>query len=234
VLEVHAITEPGGHAVNEDTHLFQMHPTDAGGWLCCLADGQGGRAGGARAAQLACQTVMQAACRTPIETLTHTGGWGLVFQSADQSVAADPEAGFTTLVGFCICCGRIVGASCGDSAVMLLNQAGTAILTDRQVKNPPVGSRAAVFTGFATELGEWWRVLAMTDGVWKYIGWDRVASVARSYSGRAVLEALREHAQLPGSGELQDDFTAVLVGPAAEQPSRLPTSGRDEFPAARD
>jgi serine/threonine protein phosphatase PrpC len=148
--------------------------------------------------------------------LTSACGWGFVLQTADQAVAADPEAGFSTLVGFCIRNGRIVGASSGDSAVALLNNAGATILTNRQLKHPPVGSGSAVFTEFATELGEGWRALAMTDGVWKYVGWDRVIATAGAHPGRAALEALRELARLPKSGGLQDDFTAILATAAAE------------------
>jgi serine/threonine protein phosphatase PrpC len=216
VVKVYALSEPGGHPVNEDAYLYQAHPADESCWLCCVADGQGGRAGGARAAQLACQTVMQVAGLTSIGKLATARAWSLVLQTADQSVAADPEAGFTTLIGFCIRGGRIVGASSGDSAVVLLNRLGATVLTDRQVKNPPVGFGEAVFTEFTAELGEEWQVLAMTDGVWKYVGWNRIIAVAQSHAGQAVLEGLRELARLPGSGGLRDDFTAILVSPDAE------------------
>ncbi len=219
MVEVHTISEPGGHAINEDAYFFNAHPTDAGCWLCCVADGQGGRAGGARAAQLACQSVIEVACRTPVGMLVGARAWGFLLQGADQSIAADSEAGFTTLIGFCIRLGRIVGASSGDSAVLLLNRERDAILTDGQAKNPPVGSGSAVLTEFTAELGDGWRVLAMTDGVWKYVGWNRVISTTRNLSGRAVLEELRELARLPRTSELQDDFTAILVSPEALPPS---------------
>ena len=58
--------------------------------------------------------------------------------------------------------------------VLLVNDGGAAVLTADQRKNPPVGSGAAVFTEFTAELGHGWRVLGLTDGVWKYVGWDRV------------------------------------------------------------
>jgi hypothetical protein len=220
MVEVHAFSEAGGHPANEDAYLIRRHPADADCWLCCLADGQGGRAGGARAAQLACDTVIRAADRTPVGMLASARGWAFLLPHADQAVTADREAGFTTLVGFCVRRGRVVGASCGDSAVLLVNDHGATILTADQRKDPPVGSGAAVFTEFTAELGRAWRVLALTDGAWKYVGWDRVIDSARSYGGQSVLGRLQELARLPRSGAFQDDFTAVILDEAAEPPER--------------
>ncbi len=216
MVEVHAISEPGGHPVNEDAYLCEYHPAAPDCWLCCVADGQGGRAGGERAARLACQSVMQVACRTPAGMLAAAPAWDFVLQAADQAVAGDPQAGFSTLLGFCIRRGRIVGASSGDSAVVLLNRANAIVLTTGQIKNPPVGSGSAVFTAFAADLDEGWRVLAVTDGVWKYVGWDQMIGEAQSHLGQAALGEMMGLARLPRSGELQDDFTAVLVAASAE------------------
>lgn len=54
IVEVTTFTEAGGHPLNEDAFLVQKHPASADCWLCFLADGQGGRAGGGEAARLAC------------------------------------------------------------------------------------------------------------------------------------------------------------------------------------
>ena len=51
----------------------------------------------------------------------------------------------------------------------------------------------------------------MSDGVWKYAGWETVREVALETSGQACIDALREKALLPGSGRLQDDFTLVVL-----------------------
>jgi PPM family protein phosphatase len=200
MIELHAISEAGGHPVNEDAYLIREHPAEAGCWIGCIADGQGGRAGGARAAILACETVMRIAERTPVGMLASARGWGYLIPEADRVVADDTEAGFTTLIAFCIRRNRIVGASNGDSAVLLVNQSGNAILTERQPKNPPVGSGAAEFAEFTAELGESWRVLAMTDGVWKYVGWDRIEKELRARTGRLALNELRQMAGLPRKG----------------------------------
>jgi hypothetical protein len=54
-------------------------------------------------------------------------------------------------------------------------------------------------------------VLALTDGVWKYVGWDRILQLAARERGPALLFALQEAGRLPGNGGFQDDFTVVLV-----------------------
>jgi hypothetical protein len=126
-------------------------------------------------------------------------------------VAADPGAGFTTLVGLCVYRGRVVGASCGDSAALLVSGGKARELTAGQQKNPPVGSGTAVAVPFAAAVAEPWRVLAMSDGVWKYAGWDRVAEIAGRAPGPLVITELQAAARLRGSGRFQDDFTVVVL-----------------------
>jgi serine/threonine protein phosphatase PrpC len=211
MFEALAFSEVGGHSRNEDAYLFRSHPLDENCWLCCIADGQGGRAGGERAAQVACESVIELACRTSVKELSSARSWIDVLKHADQFVAADAVAGFTTLVGYCINHSQIVGASNGDSAVLLMSGGVANIPTERQRKNPPIGSGDAIVTGFSAALGDNWRVLAMTDGVWKYVGWERVIELAQLHSVAELLSGLQELARLPGSGEFQDDFTVVAL-----------------------
>lgn len=128
-----------------------------------------------------------------------------------MAVAADAAAGFTTLVGLCVCRDVVVGASSGDSAALLVSVGKSHHLTAAQHKHPPVGSGGAVAVPFAAALREPWRVLVMSDGVWKYVGWDRVIDVASQARGSDVIAELQQAARLPGSGRLQDDFTVVLL-----------------------
>jgi hypothetical protein len=94
---------------------------------------------------------------------------------------------------------------------VLLNPGQPAhILTGHQVKNPPVGSRGAVFVEFAAPLAPPWKVLVMTDGVWKYAGWEEVLRIVAAEQGQCILSALQERARLARTGGLPDDFTAVL------------------------
>jgi PPM family protein phosphatase len=210
MIAVHSCSEAGGRQ-NEDAFAVQAHPLAPDCWLCFVADGQGGRAGGGPAAQLACQTALAAAFACRPEALTDPSTWLGIVRQAELAVAGDPVAGFTTLVGLCIYQGRVAGASNGDSAALLVSRGQANELTVGQQKNPPVGSGAAIAVPFAAVVEEPWRVLAMSDGVWKYVGWDRVIEVARRATGSAVIADLQQLARLPGSGRFQDDFTVVVI-----------------------
>ena len=84
-------------------------------------------------------------------------------------------------------------------------------LTEHQSKNPPIGSGVAAPTSFAAKLPHSWLILAMSDGAWKSIGRDGIREALRTSRGREWLDGLLAGACLPRSGELQDDFTAVLL-----------------------
>jgi len=205
MIQTYSFSEAGGHPANEDAFVVQVIPNTPDGWLVCVADGQGGRAGGAKAAQVACDSAVSVVGR---------GGYHPdILSRADEAVAAHHEAGFTTLISFSVEGNRVSGASSGDSAVLAIGGSGDiAELTAQQFKNPPVGSGEAVFVPFQSELVRPWKVLAMTDGVWKYVGWQRMRELATKLSGEELLTALQTAARLPHSGQFQDDFTVVLLG----------------------
>ena len=146
------------------------------------------------------------AVERPIAQLAH------ILTHADTAVASDAEAGFTTLIGLCVSNNRVSGASCGDSAIVAICGAeAPRVLTSRQFKNPPVGCGDATFVPFKMELTPPWKVLAMTDGVWKYAGWERVWDCAARLSGAELIAELQVAARLQTTGEFQDDFTVVLL-----------------------
>ena len=205
-------SESGGHPANEDAFEVQRHPEGPSCWIASLADGQGGRAGGAEAARLACRTVIEAVASQPVSRARLSRTWVDALRRADESVRVDDEAGYTTLIGFAVFAGQVVGASSGDSALWVTGMDGQVLdLTARQAKNPPVGSGGAMITPFATGLPASWVVLGMTDGVWKYVGRDGVREVMMECRGQALLDALLTRARLPRSGVLQDDFTTVVL-----------------------
>ena len=220
-------TEAGGHAVNEDAFDVRPHPADPSCWICALADGQGGRFGGALAAQLACRTCVEAAgAAEPAALAVRPDAWQTILQGADAAVAADPKAGFAALVAFSIHKDVISGATHGDTAAVAVDPGRPGVvLTERQHKDPPIGSGAARPVGFLARLAAPWTVLALSDGVWKYAGWNRVARAASMLSGKNLLDSLRLDAALPGSRKLQDDFTLVVLrgdGPFASPAPHCP------------
>jgi PPM family protein phosphatase len=213
-----SFSEAGGHPANEDAFVVERHPADPDCWLCFLADGQGGRAGGARAAQLACRSAADGARQEPRWKLAAPSAWPALLRCADAAVSADPSAGFTTLIGFCIAADRLAGASCGDSAV-LVTAAGEQPheVTAGQPKNPPVGSGEARFAPFGATLTPPWAVLALSDGVWKYAGWKRLKESVLVERGQRLVERIQGYARLRGGGSFADDFTVVLFEEVAEQ-----------------
>jgi serine/threonine protein phosphatase PrpC len=203
MIRTYSFSAAGGHAVNEDAFVLHALP-NASGWFVALADGQGGRAGGAKAAQLG--------CRILVERFIESGNLADAVVSADAAVAADREAGFTTLVGLWVREDRTLGASCGDSAaVAVCGKDAPKVLTSRQFKNPPVGSGEADFIPFEMELTAPWRILVMSDGVWKYASWDRVWDCATRLAGEELIAELQAAARLKATGEFQDDFTIVVL-----------------------
>jgi hypothetical protein len=205
---VHTYSEPGGHARNEDAIEICRHPQQASILLCALADGQGGRSGGTRAARLACQTVLRAGLEYSHDMLTKGDTWVGILSLADHAVTNDPEAGLTTLVGFCLTNGTLVGASNGDSAMLVLDaEGGCYEITGGQHKNPPIGFGDAAVVPFAARLAKPWTVVAMSDGVWKYVGWDRIREYASHLRGQELIEALQQAGRLSRTGAFQDDFT---------------------------
>ena len=216
MIGVTSFSEAGGHPVNEDAFEVRRHPSDPNCWLCFLADGQGGRAGGEVAARLASHVAADAALLHPPRMLAKPSVWDAILRQADHAVLSDSQAGFTTLLGFCIRGGNLTGASSGDSAVLAVSESGSALeVTKGQFKNPPVGSGGARFVPFATPLTGFWTVLAMSDGVWKYVGWERLSLAVKAPRVAPLVATLQEAARLPGSGRFPDDFTLVVIEAAA-------------------
>ncbi len=213
MIQICSHTEAGGHAQNEDALEAHPHPSDPDCLLCALADGQGGRAGGARAARLASSTCIEAAsAHQPAILAMRPDVWEAILRKTDSAVMNDAEAGFTTLIAFSIHKDALCGASNGDSGLYAASAGRpNVILTARQHKDPPIGCGVARPVGFAARLVRPWTVLVLSDGVWKYCGWDRVSEAASRLSGRDLIDSLREQAGLPGSGRLQDDFTLVAL-----------------------
>jgi serine/threonine protein phosphatase PrpC len=204
-------TEPGEGHQNEDAAQVQRHPQDGGTLICALADGQGGRSGGSSAARRAVAECMTAIMDKPPRELLNASSWYVIVTSADDSVAEADDAGLTTLVALCIDGRKIQGASCGDSAALLLQDGTVRWLTEKQRKNPPVGSSEAFPVAFAADLHASWKLLIMSDGVWRYVGDKAVAHIAAEHNGAELIAALRQVALDGNGGRLGDDFSVILV-----------------------
>src|SRR5713226_6513537 len=102
MIKVFSFSEAGGPAENEDALEVRLLADNPECYLCAVADGQGGHAGGAKAAKVACRATLDAALGyTPVELL-RPRTWESILQLADEAVSEDNTAGFTTLVAFCL------------------------------------------------------------------------------------------------------------------------------------
>src|SRR5262249_3287725 len=99
-------------------------------------------------------------------------------------------------------------------------------VTAGQPKNPFVGSGEARFAPFGATLITPWSVLACSDGVWKFAGWERLLEAVRGEGGQHLVERLQSYARVSGGGAFPDDFTVVLFEEATE-PSAGPDRPRD-------
>jgi len=213
ILNLHYLvhSEPGDGHANEDLVTVRPHPGNADVLLCCLADGQGGQSGGASAARVAVEESLRAASSFPADELREEALWHAIVGAADEAVCEDAAAGYCSLVSLCISAEGIWGASCGDSGALLLSGGRDILLTDAQRKNPPVGSSAARPTAFSARLAPGWRLLVVSDGVWKYVGWESIAQIAARGHGPDLIAALRRAALESNGGRLQDDFSVALL-----------------------
>lgn len=208
---VFSYTRAGHRGENQDAFKFRSHPRDPEVLLCALADGQGGHRGAAEAAKRACDVGIDAAACHSTRELLSRDIWIDILKRADHAVARDPVAGFTTLVAFCVLAERVVGGSCGDSAAILIgSRSEGTILTARQPKNPSIGSGRARFGCFKAAFSQPWVLLAVSDGVWKYTGWEPLLEITHEQSGEQTVTALRR-GQMATHGPPQDDFTILMV-----------------------
>lgn len=208
-------SEAGYEHANEDAAHVRIYSDDAHVLLCSLADGQGGQAGGGVAARIAVRESLDAALAFSVEELWQPATWYGIVSAADEAVAEEDEAGFATLITLCVTGNKLCGASCGDSAALLIDGERELWLTEDQRKNPPLGSSATRPVAFFAELAASWKLLVLSDGVWNYVDWDGVARLAQQKQGEELIAALRQAVLQTNGGKLPDDFTAVLVQSSA-------------------
>ena len=101
----------------------------------------------------------------------------------------------------------IVGASAGDCGAWLIHDV-VEDLTERQVRKPLLGTRAAQPVPFRARLGAGTLLLA-SDGLLKYARRNDIADVARLEDLEAAAEELMRLPQLR-SGDVPDDVSVVL------------------------
>lgn len=123
----------------------------------------------------------------------------------------DDAAGFCSLVSLGISEREVWGASCGDSGALLLSGGRDFLLTEDQRKNPPVGSSAARPVVFSARLHPGWTLLVVSDGAWKYVGWEQIVWITAQSQRWELAAALHQAALDANGGRLPDDFSIALL-----------------------
>jgi serine/threonine protein phosphatase PrpC len=174
------------------------------GLVLAVADGAGGRSGGAEAAALAVELVREKA-----HELHDADACAGLLQSMDQIIAKDSIAGETTCALAVVSEAQIYGASVGDSGVWVIRESGITDLTQGQSRKPFVGSGTAWAIRFAYPRTGPGHLLLATDGLLKYTSPEHIAATCRDDTAKAA-RSLIELVRYP-SGALPDDVTVILV-----------------------
>jgi hypothetical protein len=210
-MRFHVHSEPGGKPDNEDHVLVRRHPMAHDLLLCFLADGQGGRAHGAEASQKACKAAWQLAWQSTPSDLLDVSHWEDLLDEVD--IAVSETGGYTTLVGAAFSMEEMAGGSCGDSKLYRHCHETKSIeeWTTLQPRNPPVGSGECQFLTFHREVIEGDRFLILSDGVWKYCGYEPLKS-AFNLPDLVVAPLHLRTATLERAGRiLPDDFSLIAL-----------------------
>lgn len=190
-----------GNPANQDRGLI-VH--DGSRILLCVADGAGGRGGGAEAASMAVELVRQSA-----SLMTNADSCAEMLRKVDLAVAKDSIVGETTCALAVVTPDELFGASVGDSGVWMIPTNGAHIgLTDAQQRKPFIGSASAwpVPFRYSRRAGS---ILLTTDGLLKYTSAERIIAVCREHPTDVAAQRLIELVRYQ-SGALPDDVTVIL------------------------
>jgi len=173
-----------------------------GGQLLVVADGAGGIAGGAAAAEFVLQSLQ--------DVQDPNADWSALLVGIDRQLASTARSGETTAVVAYVNTTGVRGASVGDSSAWLIHGDTFTDLTSGQSRKPLVGSGSAVPVSFASEQ-KFDRVLLGSDGLFKYLPAERICALSVLSPIDAAAAALANAVRLP-SGSLQDDVALVVAG----------------------
>ncbi|MGP8202215.1 MAG: PP2C family serine/threonine-protein phosphatase [Limisphaerales bacterium] len=192
-----------GNLENQDRGLI-IH--DGPRTLLCVADGAGGRSGGAAAADMAVELVRQ-----NVSLMGDADLCAEVLCKMDSAIAADQVAGETTCAVAIVTPEEIFGASVGDSGVWVIPQNQTYVdLTRAQQRKPFIGSGGAWPVPFQLPRNVG-LLLVATDGLLKSISVEWIIAACREHAPDVAAQMLIGLVQYP-SGSLPDDVTIILTG----------------------
>ena len=201
----HAVAIESYRPVGQDRAAV-FHAGDA--LVVVVADGAGGIAGGAEAAD-AVVAAVQEAVEAGVELRPKP--WSDLLVELDRRMVSSAEIGETTAVVVAVSPAGIVGSSVGDSAAWIAVHDRILDLTANQARKPFLGTGAARAVGFAAGplTGT---LLVASDGLVKYDSRPNIARTARGEDLASAAATLIQQVRLP-SGQLQDDVAVALLRP---------------------
>ena len=172
--------------------------------LFVVADGAGGAAGGADAAEAICRAA------SAYQDWRMPSDWAGWLTRVDHEMSRSRVGLASAVVIEIWDDGRIIGASVGDcEAWMFGGGAASRSLTARRASKPLLGEGTARPVGFQARLGRGTLLMA-TDGLWRYMKPVQIAKAAAIRPLEAACTALVGGVRLKG-GTLQDDVAIVLA-----------------------
>lgn len=191
-----------GNPENQDRGLILE---DGSRTILCVADGAGGRGGGAEAAMMAVNLIRQNS-----SPLNNGDTCVEVLRKLDEAMVKDLIAGETTCTLVVVAPGEIFGASVGDSGSWMIPERGNHLdLTHAQQRKPFIGSGCAWPVSFHHSNPDGLLLLA-TDGLIKYTSAERIIGICREQPVDLASKGLIELVQF-SSGALPDDVTVILA-----------------------
>jgi len=170
--------------------------------IVVIADGAGGRSGGAEAAEHAVNLIAKHA-----HELETKADCEKLLQKADTAISADTKCGETTAVVVVAREKEIYGASVGDSGAWILDGTSIDQLTQFQQRKPFLGN-GGLAVGFHKE--EWGgTLLVATDGLLKYTSREAIAATVAQADLGELPAALVGLVRYP-SGNLPDDIAIAV------------------------
>jgi serine/threonine protein phosphatase PrpC len=171
-LEIAKAVEACGTVLEDRAEVFKHGAS----LILVVADGAGGTAGGAEAAEAVVRAVGNASAG--VASLHDPEFWRQLLSERDGALADDSEAGETTAVAAAVSSDGITGVSVGDSGAWLITPGGYDELTISQHRKPRLGTGEAIPVPFS--MRPWHGTLLLaSDGLFKYATDEKICEVAR-------------------------------------------------------
>lgn len=130
-----------------------------------------------------------------------------------MDVEVSETEGYTTLAAAAITRESVTGGSCGDSKLYHFSRRSGNIeeWTSRQFRNPPVGSSECQFMMFHQDLDVGDGLFIVSDGVWKYCGYEALQSAFALADFSTTAAHIRTATLARVGRELPDDFSLIAL-----------------------